>query len=146
MAVISIGGGGGVQVQPLCQVMQEAVQRHFEGVSFRERNAGRAIDAEMSDAGFDNRVGVDADTGFVYGGNGRNCGTWMDKMGSSAAAGNKGTPATPRDGSAVEIVGLCRSVVAFLWRAFTDGRYPFGGVQRTNPDGSFSMNPSHSLA
>ena len=32
-------------------VVQEAMQRHAEGVTFRERNAGHAIDNDMSDAG-----------------------------------------------------------------------------------------------
>lgn len=118
------------------QVMQEALQRHFQGVEFRERNAGFAIDREMKDEGFNNRIGVDLETGFVFGGNASNCGTWMDKMGSSEKAGNKGEPATPRDGSAVEIVGLCRAVVGFLWHAYAAGTYPHGGVERVNEDGT----------
>lgn len=44
-------------------MIQEALQRHFQGVKFRERNAGFQIDREMTDKGFNNQIGVDLETG-----------------------------------------------------------------------------------
>lgn len=110
-------------------VMHEALQRHFAGVKFRERNAGRQIDEHMRDEGFNVEIGVRKETGFVFGGNEWNCGTWMDKMGSSERAGNRGRPATPRDGSAVELVALCYRVVAWLDEAVKKGWFPHTGVE-----------------
>ena len=39
------------QEQPLQAVMQEALQRHAEGIKFVERNAGPDIDRHMQEAG-----------------------------------------------------------------------------------------------
>ncbi|XP_028161356.1 glycogen debranching enzyme isoform X1 [Ostrinia furnacalis] len=128
----------GAADQPLHDVMQEALDVHFQGLAFRERRAGRAIDAHMADRGFNVQIGVDPDTGFPFGGNDANCGTWMDKMGSSEPAGTRGKPATPRDGSAVELVALAYSVVAWLAAQHRAARYPYPGVVRRHRDGALT--------
>jgi glycogen debranching enzyme len=58
-----------------------------------------------------------------------NKGTWQDKLGSSEKAGNKGVPSTPRDGSAIELVGLQAGVLRFLEKC---SEYPYKSVERKN--------------
>ncbi|XP_022695874.1 glycogen debranching enzyme-like isoform X2 [Varroa jacobsoni] len=130
--------GTDVAVMDLHEVMQEALQRHWSGISFRERNAGSRIDSQMKDPGFNVTAGINHDTGFVFGGNIHNCGTWMDKMGSVPGR-NQGEPASPRDGSAVELVGLCMSVVQWLHDINAKGLYPYRGV-RDDDDSLTSFN------
>ena len=110
------------------EIIQEILQRHAFGLSFREYNAGPALDMQMKLEGFDIDVYVDWDTGIVFGGSQFNCGTWMDKMGESERAGSKGVPGTPRDGAAVEITGLLYSTLKWVTELNENEQYAYTGV------------------
>ncbi|KAK4465548.1 glucanotransferase domain of glycogen debranching enzyme-domain-containing protein [Cladorrhinum samala] len=116
------------------EIIQEVFQRHAEGMKFREANAGPQLDMQMSDEGFNLEIKVDWSNGFVFGGNQKNCGTWMDKMGESERAGSKGVPGTPRDGAAVEITGLLYSGLKWVAELNEKGKYEHSSVRKA--DGS----------
>ncbi|KAI8065248.1 glycogen debranching enzyme [Gongronella butleri] len=113
----------------LAEIMHEILSRHAAGIHFREYNAGPEIDCQMSDQGFNIDIEIDWATGLPIGGNEFNCGTWMDKMGESAKAGNKGLPGTSRDGAPVEIVGLLKSALRWVIQLQKDGHYPWTTVK-----------------
>ncbi|KDR65730.1 hypothetical protein GALMADRAFT_81520 [Galerina marginata CBS 339.88] len=115
----------------LAEIVQEILQRHADGIQFREYNAGPNLDMQMKDEGFDIDIRVDWETGLIFGGNRHNCGTWMDKMGESAKAGTKGVPGTPRDGAPIEITGLLKSTLRWLAELSSRDKFPFKGVQAT---------------
>ena len=116
--------GAGLMMSSLADIVQEIMQCHASGIALRDDG----IDHDMRGPGFDVRVWVDLKTGLLFGGNEHNCGTWMDKMGSSDRAGNRGVPATPRDGCAVELVGLLKSTLRWLAEMHEDGLYAHKGV------------------
>ncbi|KAK3393446.1 glycogen debranching enzyme [Podospora didyma] len=116
------------------EIVHEVLQRHAEGMKFREANAGPELDMQMSDEGFNMEIKVDWSNGFVFGGNQKNCGTWMDKMGESERAGSKGVPGTPRDGAAVEITGLLYSNVNWVANLHASGKFKPASVRKA--DGS----------
>ncbi|KAJ3340943.1 hypothetical protein HDU93_006029 [Gonapodya sp. JEL0774] len=117
----------------IADLIFEILDRHARGIKFREWNAGPRLDEHMKDEGFfvETRVRFEDGTGFVTGGSRFNCGTWMDKMGSSEKSGNRGFPTTPRDGADVEIVGLCKAAVGWCAKlSKQDGGkwFPYKGV------------------
>ncbi|KAF2090819.1 glycoside hydrolase family 133 protein [Saccharata proteae CBS 121410] len=115
-------------------VIQECLQRHAAGMSFREYNAGPELDSQMKWEGFQIDIQPDWKTGIIFGGNQFNCGTWMDKMGESEKAGSKGVPGTPRDGAAVEITAMLYSTLKWVDELHQQGKFKYDGV--TKEDGS----------
>lgn len=109
-------------------IFYEILARHAAGIEFREANAGPNLDSQMKDQGFNQKIWVDWDSGIIFGGNPFNCGTWMDKMGESELAGNKGFPGTPRDGAAIEITGLLKSALRWAVELHEDGNLKKGSV------------------
>ncbi|KAL4782513.1 hypothetical protein BJX76DRAFT_289061 [Aspergillus varians] len=116
------------QSSSIADVIQEAFQRHAQGLSFREYNAGPELDMQMKSEGFDIDIHVDWETGLIFGGSQFNCGTWQDKMGESEKAGNKGVPGTPRDGAAIEITGLVYSALTWVTSLNEQGLYQYDKV------------------
>ncbi|KAK6362916.1 hypothetical protein TWF730_000368 [Orbilia blumenaviensis] len=110
------------------EIIFECLQRHASGMSFREANAGPNLDSQMKDAGFQIDINTDWKTGMIFGGSQWNCGTWMDKMGESARAGNQGVPGTPRDGAPVEITGLLFSTLRWVGELQKQGSFKWKGV------------------
>ena len=75
----------------------------------------------MREIGFNINLYVDWNCGFIFGGNSSNCLTWMDKMGSSQSANNKGVPGSPRHGSTVEMTSLLYLGLRFMNMLYEEG-------------------------
>ncbi|KAL7718910.1 hypothetical protein QTN25_003857 [Entamoeba marina] len=114
------------KVMTVVDCIQEILEAHANGIHFREKNAGPQIDSVMTSEGFNVDIVLDKSTGMISGGSESNCGTWMDKMGSSHRAGNSGFPGSSRDGADVEIQGLLMKVLHWI---NTDKVYPYDHVK-----------------
>ena len=129
----------------MTDIVLEILTKHANGIHFVEWNAGTKIDSVMKENGFHIDIITDWNNGFILGGNQDNCGTWMDKMGSSEKASNRGVPATPRDGAAIEITGLLASALRWLDEEHRAGRFKPDGVKVTALKKTVSWGEWHSL-
>ncbi|KXN73167.1 hypothetical protein CONCODRAFT_31483, partial [Conidiobolus coronatus NRRL 28638] len=117
------------EVVTLAEIIQTIMNRQFNGIEFREWNAGSRLDNHMTDKAFNIKIRFDPNTGFLFGGNTSNCGSWMDKMGESVKAGTMGVPASPRDGAPIEIIGMLKSTLNWLSEISNTKYFNFDGVK-----------------
>lgn len=82
--------------------------------------------------GFNIYLKMSESDGFIYGGNGSNCLTWMDKMGSSQKSGNKGKPATPRNGAPIEMTSILKKCLSFVVKLADHHHYKHKSVSLNN--------------
>ena len=57
----------------LQDIVQNIFESHAYGIQFREWRAGSEIDRQMQSEGFNINLKMDEETGFIIGGNYRNC-------------------------------------------------------------------------
>ena len=114
----------------LYEIIQEILQKHINGINFKENNSNKA--RYMKEEGFNINIYVNTNNGFVYGGNKYNCGTWMNIMGTSDKAKNKGYPANPRDGADIEIIALVYYVLTHLDKLNREGKYKYNSIKINN--------------
>ena len=105
-------------------IIQLIFQYHAQGISFEDKKIepqpyqrrpqfNKKI--ENSDInGLKINIYLDTETGFIYGGNTLNAGTWMNHIGSSAKGKNLNIPSTPRNGADIEIIALLYNCLNFV--------------------------------
>ena len=114
------------------QIIHIIFQSHAKGIHFTEWDYGIKNNALQKKEGFNIDIHLEPNTGFIYGGNYYNNGTWMDKVGTSAKGKNKGIPATPRPGADIEIISLVYSALDFVVNMGNNNYFQYKSVKLEN--------------
>ena len=117
---------------PLEQIIHIIFQSHAKGIHFTDWNYGTKNNSLQKKEGYNIDIDLDPNTGFVYGGNYYNNGTWMNKIGTSTKGKNKGLPATPRPGANIEIIALIYSSLDFIINMGKNNYFKYKSVTLSN--------------
>jgi len=109
---------GEIRKYTLEKIIHIIFQSHAKGIHFQEWDYGSKYyfnkNSYLKKEGYNVDIELDPTTGFIYGGNYYNNGTWMNEFGNSIKNKNKGIPATPRPGADIEIISLVYSCLDFV--------------------------------
>ena len=127
---------GEIKKNSLENIIQMIFQSHAKGIHFREwdynNNKYFLNNSYQKKEGYNIDIELDPNTGFIYGGNYCNNGTWMNKLGNSIKGKNKGIPATPRPGADIEIIALIYSCLDFVVDMGNKNYYKYKSVELSN--------------
>ena len=123
-------------------IIQLIFQYHAEGINFidkkiedqpyQKRPRSKKSQNNSDIDAFKVNIYLDLQTGFIYGGNKYNSGTWMNRIGSSSKAKNLNIPATPRDGADIEIIALLFNCLNFVIELNYKNYYTYKNVLLNN--------------
>ena len=121
------------------QIIHIIFQSHAKGINFTEwdYNSKSYFNSYNSTPfqkkeGYNIKIDLDPNTGFIYGGNYYNNGTWMNNLGISSNAKNKGVPATPRPGADIEIIALLYCCLDFVVEMGNKNYFRYKSVKLNN--------------
>ena len=127
---------GEMKLISLENIIHIIFQSHAKGIHFREWDYSTknyfGTNSYLKKEGYNIDIELDPNTGFIYGGNYCNNGTWMNKLGNSIKGKNKGTPATPRPGANIEIISLVYSCLDFVVDMANRNYYKYKSVVLSN--------------
>ena len=127
---------GEIKKSTIENIIQSIFQSHAKGIHFREwdynNNKYFLNSSYQKKEGYNIDIELDPNTGFIYGGNYCNNGTWMNKLGNSIKGKNKGIPATPRPGADIEIIALIYSCLEFVVDMGNKSYYRYKSVELSN--------------
>ena len=119
-------------------IIQLIFQYHVQGINFidkikeeQPRQKRPLLNKNQNSQkinGLKINIFLDKETGFLYGGNKLNAGTWMNHIGASSKAKNLNIPATPRDGADIEIIALLYNCINFVLELNYKNCYPYENV------------------
>ena len=116
------------------KIIHTIFQSHAKGIHFTEWNHNSKNNLLQKKEGYNIDIDLDPNTGFIYGGNYYNNGTWMDKIGTSVKGKNKGLPATPRPGANIEIIALIYSSLEFVIEMGKNNYFKYKSVYLPNKE------------
>ena len=127
---------GEIKKYSLENIIHIIFQSHAKGIHFKEwdysNNNYFGNNSYQKKEGYNIDIELDPNTGFIYGGNYCNNGTWMNKLGNSIKGKNKGIPATPRPGADIEIIALIYSCLDFVVDMGNKNYFKYKSVELSN--------------